>query len=309
MTAVAPDTTMPTPEWTRFLREATGADASLSAYLQRAAGYVLTGKTSEQVLFFVWGPGGTGKSLFLTTLQEAMGDYARPAAMDTFTASHSEKHPADLAALMGARLVTASETQAGRRWDEAKLKSITGGDRIAARFMRQDFFHYLPTFKLLFTGNHKPEIRDIDAAMRRRIHLVPFIHPPAVVDRTLPAKLKAELPGILAWMLEGCRQWQAEGLAMPPVVAASTEEYFSEQDAIGRWVKEQCDVGPEYQATTQELYQAFREWANRNGEWVGTAQRLAAALVLQRFEKWREPATRRHGFQGIQPKQEMMALS
>lgn len=307
MTTVAPDATVATPEWTRFLGEATGGDADLVAYLQTLAGYALTGLTTEQILVFIWGPGGTGKGMFLNTIQEAMGDYARPAAMDTFTAASSDKHPADLAALLGARLVTASETQAGRRWDEAKLKSITGGDRIAARFMRQDFFHYTPTFKLIFAGNHKPEIRDLDAAMRRRIHLVPFIHAPQVVDRLLPTKLRAELPGILAWMLAGCRRWQAEGLVMPAVVRGETEEYFTEQDAYGRWVQEMCTVGPEAAASTEELFQSFRQWANRHGEYVGTAQRLAQAMVLRGFGKWRDPASRRRGFAGIQPMTEVLA--
>ena len=137
----------------------------------------------------------------------------------------------------------ASETEQGSAWAEARIKALTGGDRISARFMRQDFFEYDPTFKLLIIGNHKPTLRNIDDAMRRRLNIVPFVLKPAVVDRELETKLMVEAPGILQWAIEGCLDWQANGLMRPEVVQAATAEYFSDQDTINSWLDECCDSG------------------------------------------------------------------
>lgn len=162
------------PTWTAFLDRATGGDPDLAAFLQRVAGYCLTGSTRDHALFFFYGTGGNGKGVFLNTLIGIFGDYATTSPMETFTASVGDRHPTDLAMLRGARLVTAQETEEGRQWAESKIKSLTGGDPITARFMRQDFFTFTPAFKLLIAGNHKPGLRNVDEAMRRRFHLVPF---------------------------------------------------------------------------------------------------------------------------------------
>jgi hypothetical protein len=148
---------------------------------------------------------------------QCAGDYHRAAPIETFTASNHDRHPTDLAALRGARLVTSVETEEGRRWAESRIKTLTGGDKIAARFMRQDFFEYTPQFKLVIAGNHKPGLRSVDEAIRRRFNLVPFTLtiPPEERDELLPEKLKAELPGILNWMIEGCIDWLERGLAPP----------------------------------------------------------------------------------------------
>jgi len=135
-------------------------------------------------------------------------------SMDTFTASQTERHPTDMAMLRGARLVTAQETEEGRYWAESKIKSLTGGDPVTARFMRQDFFTYQPTFKLVIVGNHRPGIRNVDDAMRRRLHLIPFTYKPPRPDKDLPERLRAERPGILAWAVQGCLEWQRVGLAV-----------------------------------------------------------------------------------------------
>ena len=142
--------------------------------MQRLAGYALTGRTSEHALAFLYGTGANGKTTFLNAITGCAGDYHRTAPIETFTASNSDRHPTDLAGLRGARLVTAIETEEGRRWAESKIKALTGGDQIAARFMRQDFFEYAPQFKLVIAGNHKPGLRTVDEAIRRRFHLVPF---------------------------------------------------------------------------------------------------------------------------------------
>lgn len=298
-TSVQPDFGQSPTRWLSFLDEATGGDDSLVAYLQRLCGYALTGSTREQQLTFIYGPGGNGKSVFLSLLSGVLGDYARTASMDTFTASYSEKHSTDIAMLTGARLVTASETQAGKRWDEPRLKSLTGGELVTARYMRQDNFTFLPQFKLVFVGNHKPEIRDVDVAMRRRIQIVPFTVQPKVVDKELGLKLKSEAPAILAWMIQGCLDWQAVGLLIPQSVKTSTEEYFGEEDAIGRWLKDSTESKSDSIVTSQNLYLSWKEWCNRTGEYVVSLKRLSGALVAKRIERWKDPKTRGYGFRGI----------
>jgi putative DNA primase/helicase len=161
------------PIWRRFLTEAKGGnDDEMVQFLQRWFGYALTGDTSEHQFVFVHGPGGNGKTVWLNTVANILGEYHRVAPIDTFTDNGSERHPTDLAALRGARLVSATETEEGRPWAESKIKQLTGGDTIAARFMRQDFFEYQPQFKLTVVGNHKPRLRNVDDAMRRTPELL-----------------------------------------------------------------------------------------------------------------------------------------
>jgi putative DNA primase/helicase len=223
MTAVAPDAGCPTPTWDAFLTCITDGDSDLIGFLKRMAGYALTGSTREHALFFLYGTGANGKSTFINAITAVAGDYHRAAPIETFTASQNERHPTDLAGLRGARLVTSVETEGGRRWAESKIKTLTGGDKIAARFMRQDFFEFTPTFKLVIAGNHKPGLRSVDEAIRRRFHLVPFdvVIPPEQRDKNLGERLRAEWPGILAWMIDGCTEWQNQGLA-PPLAVTST---------------------------------------------------------------------------------------
>jgi putative DNA primase/helicase len=308
-TAVAPDFNGGCPEWMRFLNEATQNDSALVAYLQRLAGYCLTGSIEEQAMVFIWGPGGNGKSVFLNVLTGIMADYAKTAPMDTFTSTKNDRHTTDLAGLMGARLVSASETGQGKVWDEARVKQLSGGDPVSARFMRQDNFTYRPTYKLVFVGNHKPEIRNVDAAMRRRIQLVPFTVTPARVDRQLGEKLAAEYPAILAWMIEGTRQWRAQGLTPPPVVVEAGAEYLKEQDSIGAWLHECCDEDAQATTLSQDLFSSWQEWANRNHEYVGSMKRLVQALQQRGFRKWQDPATRRYGFVGVSIRQDLGVLS
>lgn len=177
-TSVEPAEWADCPTWLEFLRQATAGDDNLTRFLQQMAGYALTGSTQEHALFFVYGPGGNGKGVFLNTVQAIMADYATVAAMETFTAAKGSSHPADLAMLRGARLVTASETDEGAGWAEARIKQMTGGDPISARFMRQNFFTYQPQFTLIIVGNHKPALRSIDDAMRRRFNIIPFTNTP-----------------------------------------------------------------------------------------------------------------------------------
>lgn len=299
LTRTGPDYGGAAPEWRRFLAEATNNDAELEGFLQRLAGYGLTGSTSEQTLTFIFGPGGNGKSVFLNAIREVMGDYAAVAAMDTFTASHFDKHTTDLADLLGARLVTANETQAGRRWDEQRVKQLSGGEPIKARFMRQDNFTYLPSFKLIFSGNHKPEVRDLDPAMRRRMHIVPFTVTPSKVDRELGTKLRSEYPAILAWMVEGAKQWLRDGLRPPPAVLAATEEYFEEEDPFARWAEEETTEAPGTVTPVMVLFEAWREWCGQTGEYAGTVKRFAHTMTRHGWVRAHDADTRRAVVMGI----------
>ncbi len=302
-TAVAPAPSAGCPTFQRFLEEATGGDPDLIRFLQQWAGYCLTGDTREHALVFVHGPGGNGKSVFLNVLTGILGGYATTAAMDTFTASKSDKHPTDLAMLRGARLVTASETEEGRAWAESRIKQMTGGDPITARFMRQDFFTFLPTFKLTIVGNHKPVLHNVDEAARRRFSIVPFTRKPAQPDRQLEEKLNTEWPGILRWMIKGCLDWQANGLVRPASVIAATEDYFGEQDLFGQWLDEECDVEPgnHYKCeSSAALFRSWRTYAERAGEAAGTQKAFAENLKRRGFEQYRNRSIR--GFSGLRLK-------
>jgi putative DNA primase/helicase len=299
LTAAAPDFEPGCPTWERFLDETTACDVELQKYLQRLAGYCLTGSTREQQLSFVWGPGGNGKGVFVNTLTGILGEYARTAPMDTFTASPGERHPTDLAMLAGARLVAASETSANKSWDDARIKSLTGGDPITARFMRQDFFTYYPAFKLILVGNHKPALRTVEDAIKRRMHIVPFTNKPIAVDPDLPEKLKAEWPGILAWMIKGCLEWQREGLRAPEAITAATNEYLAEQDLLGRWLEQSCELDAGRSTSLQDLFESFGEWANANGETRGTTRAFSQLLRNHGFERGKDPRTRRTLFHGL----------
>ena len=289
-TAVAPSITTSCPLWLRFLDETTGNDLGLIRFLQQFLGYSLTGDVKEHALLFGYGPGGNGKSVLLNTAACIMADYATTAAMDTFAASSGDKHPTELAMLRGSRLVTASETEEGRAWAEARIKQITGGDRITARFMRRDFFTFSPTFKLFIVGNHKPVLRNVDDAARRRFCIVPFTRKPERPDRDLEAKLKDEWPGILRWMIDGCLDWQRNGLVRPQCVLDATAEYFGAQDVVGQFLDEECDCEPGNTwktATTGELFTAWTAYAKAAGEVPGTQRSFSDILQRRGFERMR----------------------
>jgi putative DNA primase/helicase len=287
------------PRWRTFLEEVTGGDVALIAYLQRLFGYSLTGSTREHALIFVHGPGGTGKSSFLKAMAYTLGTYARTSPISTFTESPHEAHPTELARLKGARLVSANETEEGRRWAEAKIKSLTGGDVIAARFMRADFFEYTPQFKLLVVGNHRPRFRSPDSAIRRRLHLVPFVHKPSAPDPDLDAKLQAEANGILAWAVDGCLAWQREGLNPPAIVQAATDDYLTSEDATGAWLEERTVADAQAWSGSAALFEDWRLWAEARGEFVGSMRRFVSALEDRGFTPAKNPAKTARGLRGL----------
>ena len=292
------------PTWRGFLSDVTGGDAELMDYLQRMVGYCLTGVTSEHALFFLYGTGANGKSVFVTTIATILGDYAANAPMDTFMETRSDRHPTDLAGLRGARFVASIETEQGRRWNESKIKTITGGDKVSARFMRQDFFDFFPQFKLLIAGNHKPSIRNVDEAMKRRLHMIPFTVtiPPEKRDGRLTEKLLLERDGILAGALEGCLLWQRAGLRRPQSVLDATDEYFEAEDAMGRWLEERCVRVEGAKSLTSELFNDWKAWAEGVGEFIGSQRRFSDLLLTRGIEKWRNNAGVR-GFQGVRLKE------
>jgi putative DNA primase/helicase len=285
--------------WLQFLDRVTGGDRELLSFLQRMIGYALTGSTREHALFFLYGTGANGKSVFLSTISMLLADYAKTAPASSFTASSTEQHPTDMAGLRGARFVTAIETEDGTRWAESKIKSLTGGDRIAARFMRCDFFEFAPEFKLVIAGNHKPGLRSVDEAIRRRLHLVPFTVtiPENERDLRLGEKLLAELPGILEWAIEGCIAWQKEGLNPPSIVRNATSDYLAAEDAIGRWLEDHCITNEACWTAGAALFSDYQAWAAQTGERPMSQKRLTQALESRGFRQDRKRTAR--GFGGI----------
>jgi P4 family phage/plasmid primase-like protien len=266
------------PAWTAFL-ERILPDPEVRRFVQLAAGYSLTGDVSEQVLFIPYGVGANGKSTLLNILLEVLGDYAKQAAPDLLIAKKGA-HPTELADLFGARMVASMEVEEGRRLAESLVKQLTGGDKIRARRMRQDFWEFWPTHKAWMATNHRPEIRGVDNAIWRRIRLIPFteIIPKEEQDRRLMDKLRAELPGILAWAVRGCLDWQREGLEAPDQVRKATGEYRAEMDVLGGFLEECCELRQDYKELASEVYKAYQEWCSDSGEREVTRRQLTKKL-------------------------------
>lgn len=261
------------PTWLKHIEFVTHGDAGLARWLRRAVGYTLTGLTDEQKLFFLWGNGANGKSTFVDVVAHVLGSYATQA--DGNLLAGAGDHPTQLAGLRGARLVVADETEQGRKLREQRVKAITGGKRIRARFMRQDYFEFTPRFKLWITGNHKPEIAGTDHGIWRRLKLVPFTS--TLTDDTrimgFDDVLLGEASGILNWALEGLADWRVVGeegrgggLGEVEVVQRATREYRDEEDTIGLWLAEVAELGV-VDAVTENvrLYDSYRMWCHLNG--------------------------------------------
>jgi putative DNA primase/helicase len=286
------------PLWLGFLGRIMDQNQRLLTYLQRVVGYWLTGDVSEQCLWFFYGTGANGKSTFLTTLLALLGDYGMQAVSDLLLVKSNESHPTERADLFGKHLVVTIETEAGKRMAEALMKQMTGGDKIRARRMRQDFFEFGPTHKIVLAANHKPAVRGTDHAVWRRIKLVPFTVTigDGEKDKALPDRLKAEVAGILAWAVCGCLDWQREGLGEPDEVQQATAAYRSEQDLLGGFVGECCVTGgAAYCVRASELYAAFCHWCEASGEAKGSAvpsqRKVGEALTEKGFERYTSNGT------------------
>lgn len=293
------------PQWRAFLQQVTAGDEDLQSYLQRLAGYCLTGQTIEHVLAFFYGTGSNGKSVFLNTISGILDEYSAIAPMETFAASQSDRHPTELAGLRGARLVISQETDEGKAWAESKLKALTGADKIPARFMHKDYFTYQPQFKILIAGNHKPALRTVDPAIRRRFHLIPFTVTiaPEQRDHDLPEKLRKEWPGILQWAIEGCLEWQRVGLAAPEAVRLATDEYLVAEDSFGEWISERCNLHANLWGQSSLLFKDWSKWASAAGEHPGKQKGFTSTMLARGFKKTKE----RHGagFMGLALKPEI----
>ena len=274
----------PHPWWDRVLQRPAGGQ--LAQFLKLWCGYLLTGDTREERFLFIHGPGGGGKSKFLLAISEILGDYRRTAPMDAFTVRAHHEHSEEIARLAGARLVIATETDEGSRWNEARIKQMTGRDLIAARFMRQGSFEFPPQFKLVFVGNHRPALRSVGEEMRRRIDLVDWGGTIPEADRILdlPDKLRAEYPAILAWTVEGCLEWQQQGLGKPAAVSASVSDYLRGEDTLGGWLEERCNIRQDARTLSGAAYRSFKSWADAAGEYVPSQKRFTQRLRDRGYE-------------------------
>jgi putative DNA primase/helicase len=277
------------PIWQEFLQDCTQGDTAMQGYLKRIAGYCLTGSIAEQKFFFIYGGGGNGKGVFLNTLMWILDSYGRQANMDTFTESKFTKHASEIAFFQGARLVVASETNVGQRWNEARIKGMTGGDPITANHMRKDPFTFLPNFKLLFTGNHKPHLKNVDVAIKRRLFLLPFDYdvPDDKIDESLPGRLQDEAAGILAWAIEGCMEWQETRLNPPARVIATTMEYFESEDKIGAFLEDCCRLSTSEYISTTRLFERYVKWSDGQGTYSGGRPGFLDMMAVKGFKSER----------------------
>jgi len=259
------------PRWTLFLEQIFGGDAELIGYIQRVSGYMMTGLTTEHCLFFMHGLGQNGKSVLASALMHVFGDYGQRAPaeliMKADRTSPGSASP-DVARLRGARLVVTSELEEQQRFGEARIKDLTGGDRIVARSLYKDPIEFDPTHKLLLYGNHKPTINGTDQGIWRRMNLIPFevSIPESDRDRDLLEVLKSERDGILAWMVEGCQQWRRVGLSPPGAVVNATQDFRGQSDHVGRFIGECCVQGAGVFVAKGELYTEYKRWCDREGE-------------------------------------------
>jgi putative DNA primase/helicase len=303
MAPIAYDAAATCPRFERFMFEIMAGDAARVTFLQRFLGYCLTGDVREHVLAFWHGGGCNGKSLLAFVVLHVVGDYGGKAAPDLlFKGEHTERHPTELADLHGLRLVVANETTRGRAWDEATVKDVTGGDSLRARRMREDFWQFDPTHKIVVFGNHKPRVKTVDDAMKRRLRLVPFaVSFEGRQDKTLQQTLIAEAPGILRWLVDGCLAWQRDGLPDVDAIREATAGYFRDEDTVGQFFAAECVFAPDAKVARKELRERYQAWAEERGERPISPKTLAEALrdrgVTER--KVHTAAGKRDGWAGV----------
>jgi len=298
---VAYDPKTDCPRWKKFLARVLPGE-ELQIFIQRALGYSLTGLTSEQVAFLLYGRGDNGKSKFLGAAEAMLGTYTQTASSDLLLTKRQGGATNDVARLQGARFVSMIETDEGRHLAEGLFKQLTGQDTVSARFLYGEFFDFTPVCKLWLATNHKPEIKDMTHAMWRRIHLVPFTVqiPKSEQDKNLDRKLAFELPGILRWAVEGCLAWQREGLAVPAAVREATEDYRSEMDVFGLFLEDNCVEGPQLTVPAAKLYARYRSWCENQGvRNPMTQNKFGRQLTERGFERGRAGAERVHIWRGI----------
>jgi putative DNA primase/helicase len=261
---------------------------ALRRFVQRVIGYAAAGVVSEEVLVILYGVGANGKSTLVNVVMEALGDYAMQAAPDLLLAKKGS-HPTELADLFGARFVASVETDEGRRLAEGLVKQLTGRDPIKARRMREDFWQFDPTHTVFLATNHRPEVKGTDHAIWRRLKLVPFevTIPEPEQDKGLPEKLREELPGILAWIVRGCWEWQRDGIGEPEEVKSATTSYRADMDVLAGFIEDRCVVDPDAWAAFADLYASYQDWCEESGEKAETKRRFGTRLKERGFEPGR----------------------
>src|SRR5918993_3682790 len=297
------DSEAPCPRFKQFLKEAL-VDETVIKFVKRYSGYTLTGITRERLLAILYGFGKNGKTTLVELLRDVMGDYATNTDTETLLMKRYQGVGNDVAALKGARFVSAAEVEQGRRLAESKVKQLTGRDTVTARFLFGEPFNFTPEFKLWLSTNNKPVIQGTDDAIWDRIRLIPFTQrfDGARQDRKLPDKLRAELPGVLAWMVEGCLEWQEHGLGEPEGVRAATDQYRAEMDTLAAFLDEECVVREGMVAPATPLYKQYQMWCDDAGEKPETQKLFGMRLRERGFTSdkiKRGPHKDRKGWFGI----------
>lgn len=293
------------PKWRAFVDFVAQGDEDLQLYLQQLCGYSLVGTTDEQIFCFFWGEGNNGKSVFREVWRHVLGSYAGTCASDALTARPFEQHPEQLMVFRGTRLVLSSELATGAKWHESRLKDITGGDKMTARLMRENSVEFPVGALLIVTGNEKPELRSITDAIKRRLHLVPWLATVSNVIKRYEEQLKPEASGILQWMIDGYKDWRTRGLQRPAKVSEATDEYVAEQDYTAQWLGECTIITPGNRENNGVLFRSWEKWAKGRGAYVGNATSLGQRIARTANEKghkiyrrWKVGAKR--GFENIE---------
>lgn len=305
----------PAPLWSAFLEKLTGGDAELEGFLRRYMGYCLTSDISAKVLVFAWGSNtDTGKSTFVRTVRAILGSYARTTNVQAFMSASKRDVPDNIAQLVGVRLTTATEPGQGQEWNDEMLKAILGDDEIQVRKFFGSWFDFRPQFKIFIAGNHEPELKQVTDSMRRRILIVPMNQKVPLeeqISRLDEKMVEQEGAAILAWMVRGCVEWQAEGLRPPEAVRATTDRYWQQMDTLGRWVLEQCELRTGAQSSRADLYHAWAQWCRSNGHRPGNdlsfKQDLDARLTEFGIQeaRFRQGDSYVRGYEGITLRDDM----
>lgn len=289
------------PAFLAFLERTFGNDREMISFIQRVFGYCLTGLTSERCLFICYGHGANGKTTLLSIMRHVLGEYAKQLPAERLMASNYEHIPNDIARLVGARLVIASETEQDRRLAESLVKQMTGGeDVMAARFMKGEWFDFKPQFKLAMATNHLPYVRGTCPAIWDRLPVIPFNYtvPAAERDQRLFERLRSEAPGIVAWAVAGCLEWQRRGLGIPTAVHDATATYRAEMDHVGRFIVDCCQIRGDCRATAEDLYSTYRAWCEREGERALSQKQFGTELRAKGYERIRYTGGR-SGWKGL----------
>jgi putative DNA primase/helicase len=304
ITQLAPvdyDTAARCPRWKEFLEEIFAQDVALITFVQDVVGYALTGDMSAQKLFLLHGTGANGKTTFLETVRAMLGDYARNTGFSAFLQGQNSSARNDLARLVGARFVTASEVEEGSRFSEDTIKQITGGEPLTVRFLYGEFFEYRPQCKIFLAVNHKPVIRGTEHGIWRRIFELPFTQtiPDEKQDRTLGEKLREELPGILRWAVEGCARWLEPGLTAPAAVLQATERYREEMDVLAGFIEGCCVLEASAVSTAADLYDRYKQHCVENAEKEISSKMFGLRLADRGYKKIKTGKSRTRAWKGL----------